>query len=90
MMKKPLPWPMLSIWSRKFHFSKDTGKSKNIINKSILEWFSINTNQTVYPLAEQNDQGYGRELSALGMDEFVNKKINSCRFRNRYPYKSTF
>lgn len=59
-------------------FSKDIERAKNIANQIDSGMVYINhptKSSTDMPFGGTKRSGYGRELSALGIDEFVNKKL---------------
>ena len=59
-------------------FSKDIERAKNIANQIDSGMVFINhptKSSTDMPFGGTKRSGYGRELSALGIDEFVNKKL---------------
>lgn len=59
-------------------FSKDIERAKNIANQIDSGMVYINhptKSATDMPFGGTKRSGYGRELSALGIDEFVNKKL---------------
>ncbi len=59
-------------------FSKDIERAKNIANQIDSGMVFINhptKSSTDMPFGGTKKSGYGRELSALGIDEFVNKKL---------------
>lgn len=59
-------------------FSKDIEKARNMANQIDSGMIFINhptKSSTEMPFGGTKKSGYGRELSALGIDEFVNKKL---------------
>ncbi len=59
-------------------FSKDIEKARNMANQIDSGMIFINhptKSSTEMPFGGTKRSGYGRELSALGIDEFVNKKL---------------
>ncbi|WP_339890077.1 NAD-dependent succinate-semialdehyde dehydrogenase [uncultured Flavobacterium sp.] len=59
-------------------FSKDLERAKNVANQIDSGMVFINQptkSSTELPFGGTKRSGYGRELSALGIDEFVNKKL---------------
>ena len=59
-------------------FSKDIERAKNIANQIDSGMVYINhptKSSTDMPFGGTKRSGYGRELAALGIDEFVNKKL---------------
>lgn len=59
-------------------FSKNIDRAKNIANQIDSGMVYINhptKSSTEMPFGGTKRSGYGRELSALGIDEFVNKKL---------------
>lgn len=59
-------------------FSKDVERAKNVANQIDSGMVFINhptKSSTELPFGGTKRSGYGRELSALGIDEFVNKKL---------------
>ncbi len=59
-------------------FSKDIERAKNIANQIDSGMVFINSptkSSTAMPFGGTKRSGYGRELSALGIEEFVNKKL---------------
>lgn len=59
-------------------FSKDIERAKNIANQIDSGMVFINSptkSSTDMPFGGTKRSGYGRELSALGIEEFVNKKL---------------
>ena len=59
-------------------FSKDIERAKNIANQIDSGMVYINSptkSSTDMPFGGTKRSGYGRELSALGIEEFVNKKL---------------
>ena len=59
-------------------FSNDLERAKNVANQIDSGMVFINQptkSSTELPFGGTKRSGYGRELSALGIDEFVNKKL---------------
>ncbi|RYG54313.1 MAG: aldehyde dehydrogenase family protein, partial [Chitinophagaceae bacterium] len=59
-------------------FSKDTNRAVNVANQMDTGMIFINENlasRPDLPFGGTKRSGYGRELSAMGIEEFVNKKL---------------